>query len=82
MSHILSSENGTILQCVINFVNTDDGLTVKIRCHGLLESEVALERIEYIYKDSKQLFLHLVGLKNTPSDLANRVRHKLQLSPV
>lgn len=58
MSHVLSSETGTVVQ---SFDASRGYRTctyyVKVRCRGLPESEDTLEPIAYIYKEVPQLCL-------------------------
>ena len=79
MSHVLSSETGMPINRLVRFVETDDGLKVHVRWKGLPDSEDTFEPLSNVYEDVPQLLMQLLKRKNTPIELAAKVRRELRL---
>lgn len=79
MSHIVSSETGMVVHRLMELVQTNDGIHVRIRWRGLPDSEDTLEPVAQVYQDVPDLLLKLLKRKNTPVHLANQLREELHL---
>lgn len=60
-------------------VDTDNGLMTEIRWKGLPEFDNFLKPLQKLYEYVPVLFKKVLARKNTPADLANKVRLLLHL---
>lgn len=77
--HVLSSQTGMPVSRLMQLIDDLDGSKVLVRWKGLPTTEDSLEPINRVYQDVSKMFLRLLRRKNTPPDLAAKVRRALGL---
>lgn len=70
--YVLSSETGIGVQNLMTLYESEEGLLVQVRLHGLPESEDTDELIQKVYEDNSGLLVKLLRHKNIPPNLVER----------
>lgn len=74
MSHVLQSETGMAVSCLLGLKTTSHGLFFRVRCKSLDHSEDFLKPILWVSKDVPILFKTLFEGKSTLVGLASKAR--------
>lgn len=80
MPHVLSSERGMVVSRLMALLDSADGMKVQVRWKGLPKFEDSLQSLATIFEDVPQMLVRLLDRKNTPRDLAKKVRNILGIS--
>lgn len=79
MSHVVSSENGMAVQCLLHLVDFDDGHMVLVRWAGLLPSEGTVKPLQKVQEGIPDPLQKLFCRKNASADIVDKARRELSL---
>ena len=79
LPHVLASETGMPVARLLELVEKEGQLFVRVRWKGLQTSEDTLEPIEKVFEDVPKMFVRLLDRKTTPVVLAKCARQHLSL---